>query len=134
MESNRTCLQCKKPLSGRRDKKFCDDQCRNDFNNQRYDVDSEEVKQIVGILKRNRKILADRLTPEGKTRLSKKVLTEAGFNFNFITHTYTTQAGAVYRYCFEYGYLPLEGDFFLVVKREKKSGTTENPVQKVERS
>jgi len=29
----RYCLECGEPLIGRSDKKFCDDQCRNAYNN-----------------------------------------------------------------------------------------------------
>lgn len=29
-----TCLNCDKTLKGRTDKKFCDDYCRNSYNNQ----------------------------------------------------------------------------------------------------
>jgi predicted nucleic acid-binding Zn ribbon protein len=34
MEPERLCLTCNKPLKGRTDKKFCDDYCRNNYNNQ----------------------------------------------------------------------------------------------------
>jgi len=30
---NKTCLACGKILKGRVDKKFCDDYCRNNYNN-----------------------------------------------------------------------------------------------------
>jgi len=116
----RTCLECGTTLKGRRDKKFCDDQCRNAFNNKLNAEPSPEIRHINLILKKNRKILEDLLPPDGKTKVSGKRLRELGFDQTFITHTYTTQAGSVYRYCYEFGYLPLENDYFLVVKREKK--------------
>ena len=31
---SKVCLACGKPLKGRIDKKFCDDYCRNNYNNQ----------------------------------------------------------------------------------------------------
>jgi len=116
----RTCLECGTTLKGRRDKKFCDDQCRNAFNNKLNAEPSPEIRHINLILKKNRKILEDLLPPDGKTKVSGKRLRELGFDQTFMTHTYTTQAGSVYRYCYEFGYLPLENDYFLVVKREKK--------------
>lgn len=125
-EQTRTCLQCGRELQGRKDKKFCDDQCRNDFNNQRNAHESEEVRSIINILKKNRKILADLISPEGKSKVTKNTMAKNGFDFHFFTHTYTTQNNSTYRYCFEFGYLPLEGDYFLIVKREKKAITTEN--------
>lgn len=114
------CQDCGKPISGRRDKKFCDDQCRNNFYNRTISETSEEFKAINLILKKNRRILQDLIPADGKGKVSAKTLNEKGFNQTYITHTYTTQAGAVYRYCYEYGYLPLEGDYFLIVKREKR--------------
>jgi hypothetical protein len=119
-ETERKCLECGTPIHGRRDKKFCDDQCRNDHNNRLLSETSEEFKAINQILRKNRKILEELITPEGKTKIAGKVLAEKGFNFTYITHLYTTKTGSTYRYCYEYGYLPLEGDFFLIVKREKK--------------
>ncbi len=61
------------------------------------------------------------LPPEGKIKIAGKVLREKGFDVNYITQIHTTQTGSVYRYCYEFGYLPLEGDYFLLVKKEKKS-------------
>jgi hypothetical protein len=44
-------------------------------------------------------------------------LLEKGFDFTYYTHTYKTQKGVVYFFCYEYGYLPLEKDFYFLVKR-----------------
>jgi hypothetical protein len=115
----RLCLECGKEVKGRRDKKFCDDQCRNTFNNKIGAETNPEIRHINGILKRNRKILEELLPPEGKIKISAKRLRDLGFDFTFITHLYTTKTGSVYRYCYEFGYLLLEGDFYLVVRREK---------------
>jgi len=46
----RLCLACNEPLMGRSDKKFCDDQCRNDYNNK---LNSDENN----FMRKNRKIL-----------------------------------------------------------------------------
>ena len=116
----RVCLECGPTVKGRRDKKFCDDQCRNVFNNRLNSDPSPDIKHVNLILKKNRKILEDLLPPDGKTKVSGKKLHALGFDQTYITHTYTTLAGSVYRYCYEFGYLPLEGDYFLIVKREKK--------------
>ena len=73
---------------------------------------------IDSILKKNRKILA-KLNPEGKVKLLKSKLVQAGFNFGYHTHIYETQKGQIYRFCYEYGYLELEKDWFLLVKRNE---------------
>ena len=118
MITTKYCLSCNNELHGRADKKFCDDQCRTTYNNQ-FKVNTGAIKDINAILKKNRKILHD-LTPEeqGKAKVSKKRLLDKGFNFTYLTHQYTTKAGACYTFCYEYGYLKLEEDFYMLVKRQ----------------
>ncbi len=114
----KTCLDCGTAIKGRSDKKFCDDQCRNNYNNRLKAGNYAPVKTINGILLKNRKILGA-LNPEGKTKVSKARLEKAGFNFGYHTHTYQTQNGNMYRFCYEQGYLILENDWYLLVKREE---------------
>jgi hypothetical protein len=114
------CLYCQKEMVGRRDKKFCDDQCRNSYNNQQNSDANDLVRQINYTLRKNRRIMEELLPAEGMAKVPAKTLHAAGFDFDYHTHLYTTKAGAVYHYCYEYGYLPIEGDYFLIVKREKK--------------
>jgi hypothetical protein len=114
------CLYCGKPVKGRIDKKFCDDWCRNAHNNKRYSRTSNFVRNVNTILRKNRQIL-ETLIPNGKevAKAHKKRLAEKGFNFQFITHTYTTKKGLTYFFCYEYGYLSIEHDYCLLVSRDK---------------
>ncbi len=111
------CLDCGEPLMGRADKKFCNDQCRNNYNNRLNSDSSALVRQVNNALRKNRRILSE-LNPEGKTTVHKDKLTAKGFNFKFFTHIYTTLKGSSYFFVYEYGYLPLDHDFFMLVKRE----------------
>lgn len=113
------CLACQKPLKGRSDKKFCDDYCRNAYNNQLRMTEPPIVKDILQILKKNRKILSDLLGMEEMAKHPRNKFIAAGFLFDFHTHTYINKKGHTYFFCFEYGYLPLEGDWYLLVKRKK---------------
>ena len=113
----KTCLDCNNPIVGRADKKFCDDQCRNNYNNKLRADESTAVKNINAILFKNRKIL-EKLNPEGKTKIAKAKLEKAGFNFIYLTHVYDTQKGNTYKFCYDQGYLALDKDWFLLVKRE----------------
>lgn len=113
----RRCLDCGEPLRGRADKKFCDDSCRSSYNNRRNSEDSGYLRKVNSILKRNRKIL-ESLTPEGKTRVKWRTLVTEGFNFEYITDMYETGKGLQYRFCYEYGYLLLEDDEVLLIKRK----------------
>lgn len=115
----KTCLDCGEPLVGRSDKKFCNDQCRNNYNNRLNSDSSAFMRQVNTILRRNRRILSE-LNPKEKTVVSKEKLNGLGFNFNYHTHLYTTQKGAVYHFVYEYGYLRLENDLYMLVTRDKK--------------
>ena len=119
MSEERYCLDCGQALHGRADKKFCNDQCRNNFNNQLNSNSSNLVRNINNILRRNRRILEE-LNPTGKVKTTRKKLAAKGFNFEYHTRTYQTQNVKTYYFCYEYGYLPLEADEILLVRREDK--------------
>ena len=114
----RVCLECGQGLHGRSDQKYCSDMCRNSYNNKVNSLVNNYVRNVNNALKRNRRILIE-LNPRGKIKIEKSKLVAAGFNFNYYTNIYTTKSGNVYYFCYEQGYLELEGDFFaLVVKQE----------------
>ena len=115
------CLCCGDPLKGRIDKKFCDDYCRNNYNNQQKlrGTQIPIVRNINSCLLRNRRILESILTDE-TTKTNRDRLLELGFQFKYLTHTYMTRAGKVYSYCYDYGYVPLGNDWYLVVKRKEE--------------
>jgi hypothetical protein len=120
----RKCLECKEEFKGRIDKRFCSDQCRNTYNNRNNSDSTNYVRNINHVLKKNRRILAQ-LNPDGKGKTHRNKLNELGFNFNYFTSLLRTQKGSVYYFCYEYGYLPLENDYFFLVKsREGKDENT----------
>jgi predicted nucleic acid-binding Zn ribbon protein len=106
----RRCLDCGDVLRGRADKKFCSDQCRNNYNNRLNRDANSYVRNIHLLLRRNRRILAD-LHADGRTRVHRDALSALGFSFNFFTHTIETKGGVKYRYCYEYG-ICITGDDF----------------------
>jgi predicted nucleic acid-binding Zn ribbon protein len=109
----RKCLDCGDVLRGRADKKFCSDQCRNNYNNRLNKDSNNLVRNVQLLLRRNRRILAD-LYEEGKTRVHRDALFALGFNFSFFTHTIETSAGEKYRYCYEYGFTVSDDDFVVL--------------------
>jgi hypothetical protein len=114
----RFCSDCGEKLVGRADKKFCNDQCRNNFNNKANSDTNSVMRNINNILRKNRRIMEElACNEEGKAKSTGKKLKEKGFNFNYYTHTYRTKTGNTYLFCYEYGYLPLDNDFYMVVKR-----------------
>lgn len=104
------CLDCGEKIRGRTDKKFCSDQCRNNYNNRLNRDTNNFIRNVHGLLRKNRRILAD-LCTDGKTRVHKDALFALGYNFNFFTHVIETSDSKKYQFCFEYGFRELENDF-----------------------
>lgn len=116
MEEDKKCLYCHKKLLGRSDKKFCNDYCRNAFNNQIKGSVNNTVRNINNKLKRNRNILEQMLHGEQNKKAHKEHFNKEGFHFDYHTHTLKNQKGDTYFFCYEYGYLQTGEDWFLVVK------------------
>lgn len=113
----KTCLECGEKIIGRTDKKFCSDYCRNAFNN-KLNTDSKKlVRNINNRLRKNYRILEE-LNPDKKTTTSQSKLLGKGFDFNYFTSIYTTKAGKSYYFVYDQGYLPLENDYFALVKKD----------------
>lgn len=112
--ATKTCLECGDPIKGRQDKKFCSDQCRISHHNRLNSDETNYIRNVNNVLRRNRRILMG-LNKTGKTKVMGMRLKEQGFDFRFFTNTYVTKEGAIYYYCYEQGYLPLEKDYFLLV-------------------
>jgi len=110
----RFCLDCQLPLKGRADQKFCSQHCRNNYNNEHKNPLQDPVKAINKILRKNRELLK-KLNPDGKTKISKQQLLASGFRFDYFTHLYQNKKGNTYHFCYEYGYLPLENEEYLLV-------------------
>ena len=104
------CLDCGEPIHGRTDKKFCSDQCRNNYNNRLNRDTNNFVRNVHGLLRKNRRILAD-LHGEGRIRVHRDALFALGYNFSFFTHIIESSSGQMFHYCFEYGYCDAGNDF-----------------------
>jgi predicted nucleic acid-binding Zn ribbon protein len=118
-KESKNCLACDKPIKGRSDKKFCDDYCRNNYNNQLKASDSELVRLINNTLSKNRRILQAFLPPDKDTaKATRDQLLLKGFSFTYITHVYTTKTGNTYYYCYDYAYRLLENDWYMIVRKK----------------
>ncbi len=118
MEEIAVCLQCGEKIIGRIDKRFCDAQCRNGFNNKLKRVSEKQIIEINRILRRNRKILKQ-FNPAGKTTVRKEYLEKLDFDFKFHTHTFTTSHNNTYKFCYEYGYLGVEDGLKVLIVNEQ---------------
>lgn len=114
------CLYCNKTIRGRSDKKFCNDFCRNCFNNKNKEPVEERVKMINKILMKNRTLLNNVLSSGlliSKMRSEK--LLEQGFVFKYYTHVVTSKKGTHYMLCYDYGYLCLSDGWCLIFKEDQ---------------
>lgn len=84
---NRNCLFCAKELKGRKDKKFCNDGCRNSFHNDLNSPVTEIVNPIINILKKNRAIVLQ-LLEKGEKKATRETLLKAGLDFVYSTENY----------------------------------------------
>jgi hypothetical protein len=116
--TTKTCLECGEPILGRSDKKFCSDLCRNAYNNKANSDANNFVRNTNNALRRNRKILEE-LCRDEKSKTTRNTLLDKGFDFSLMTNIRKTQKGSTYFFVYEYGYLELDNDFFLIVKDNK---------------
>ena len=114
---NSVCLECGDKIIGRSDKKFCSDSCRNAYNNALNRDSKNSIRTINNRLRKNHRIL-EALNTQDKTKVTKNSLIKHGFLFDYFTGIYTTKTGSTYYYVYDQGYLPLENDYYLLVKRE----------------
>ncbi|MGB0850154.1 MAG: hypothetical protein ACPGTP_02810 [Bacteroidia bacterium] len=117
----KTCLHCDKELLGRADKKFCDKQCRNDYNNTQNSVSNNYIRSVNRIIKKNRNILEELCPKDKSIKVNKKELTKLGFSFEYFTNTYKTKAEKTYYFCYEYGYVELENNYLALVYNSPNS-------------
>lgn len=116
-KQEKVCLECGEKIIGRADKKFCSDQCRISYNNKLNSDETNYVRNVNNILRKNRRVLME-LNTTGKTRVAADKLKEKGFNFGYFTSTYTTKEGALYHFCYEQGYLEMDKNFYLLVVKK----------------
>lgn len=114
----KVCIECGDTIVGRSDKKFCSDLCRNSFNNKQNSDETNLVRNINGILRKNRRILQE-LNSNEKTKIHKNKLLDKAFNFNYFTSIYQTKTGSIYYFCYEQGYCQIEGDYYILVINKK---------------
>jgi hypothetical protein len=115
MNSERHCLNCKKEITGRANKKFCDNKCRSNYNNHLY-LDNHYIQDITSILHRNRRIL-EKMVFAGLIKSTREELLMKGFDFNYFTSVHSTPNGLNNNFCYEYGYSLTANNEVLLIKR-----------------
>jgi hypothetical protein len=115
----KNCLTCGKIVKGRADKKFCDDYCRNIFNNRLNSYTVNYIRNVNNILRRNRRILEEVMQGVEKTTTRSRVeLARKGYNFDFVTCIFVNKEKETYYYCYEYGYKELDQEKCMIVRNK----------------
>lgn len=78
------CPVCQTPVIGRSDKKFCSDDCRASFHNEKNRITNQRIRAINRILRRNRKILKELMATNFR-RIPINQMLEKGFDFEHYT-------------------------------------------------
>jgi len=117
--SKKLCFECSQPLIGRIDKKFCNDMCRNSYNNKINKDANDYVRKVNVILRKNRRILSRLMDGKEKSKSTKEELLLNGFNFYYYTNLYSTKKGKNYYFVYELGYLELDEEQFALVKKQE---------------
>ncbi|MDX1629447.1 MAG: hypothetical protein R3345_12150 [Fulvivirga sp.] len=105
------CLQCGKTLSGRIDKKFCDEYCRNTYNNRNKRSDEKYIRKVNSIIRRNRRILKS-LCPIGKATVRKEVMDAMGYDYKYFSGIIQPKKDQVYYICYDYAFSPIHEQKF----------------------
>jgi len=119
MITKRVCIDCGNTINGRSDKRFCDDACRNSYNNRLNSVSSSLIRQVNSILRKNRRILEDLLGEEKTMKISKELMLRRGLNYEYYTNHIVNVKGQTYHFVYEYGYLALERGIYLIVRHNE---------------
>ncbi len=122
------CKHCGKPLRGRSDKRFCNDDCRSSYHNQKKrkqrllrknapeenptaDIPAfQEQKEMYSRLINNRRLLKEQLQ-KGIFFLPLEKLESMGFDASLYTHAFTGSRGEEIRCCYDQAYwIDQQGD------------------------
>lgn len=113
----RRCINCGEPIVGRADKRYCDDNCRSAYNNNRNSIPNTFMRKVNETLKQNRRVLGEMLGGEKMKKVSREKLLSKGLDFDFFTSQLSNAKGQVYFFVYEYGYLSLDEELFLIVRQ-----------------
>jgi len=132
---DKKCLNCNEPVGpGRKDKKYCSEACKTEYNNKQKEpaqVIPAFIPEINKMLLNNWKILHDCLTGKGGyCKMRRRDLELRGFNFMFFTSERPNeQDGNVYYFCYDVGYKLVRDDTQVVIVQNDGMVRLSGPAQ-----
>lgn len=76
------------------------------------------MRNINNKLRKNYRILSE-LNIDVKSKTTRSKLLNKGFDFENFTSILNTKTGNTYYFVYDQGYMALESDFFILVKKDK---------------
>lgn len=113
------CLYCNEKMQGRSDKKFCNANCRSSYHNQNKNAQEHYIREINKQLRKNRSALK-KACPWGKATVRKEFLKQLGMDFKYITHSWKSQYGNLYFFCYDYGYMQVDDPLKVLIIQQQK--------------
>jgi hypothetical protein len=114
-EEKRCCIFCGRELTGRSDKKFCDDNCRNNHSYKQNKYNNDVINKINKSLLYNRNILKS-ITKSRRKIVKKQILVNNKFNFDMMTGVRRTQKQQEYKLVYDYAYRYINDEDVLIIK------------------
>ena len=108
MERFRTrteCLTCNKPLTGRKDKKFCDAHCRAEYHHRHKTYGELYIASSQSMTRHNRRILKT-LCPKGKATVRKEILDSMGYDYRYFSGLYKSKSN-LYYLVYDFAFSPI---------------------------
>lgn len=101
MNTERKCKYCGDTFTGRVDKQFCIDACRNAYHNDRHAQRADKFRPLLNQIKSNYRLL--QLLEQDSGKVTVDDLSRLGFKFEVMTHQ-TDQPEGRAVCCFDYAY------------------------------
>ena len=114
-EEKRCCIFCGRELIGRSDKKFCDDNCRNNHSYKQNKYNNDVINKVNKSLLYNRNILKSIVKSRRKI-VKKQILVNNKFNFEMMTGVRRTQKQQEYKLVYDYAYRYINDEDVLIIK------------------
>jgi len=116
------CPICKELIKGRSDKRFCCNQCKNEYHIRLRQVTRIATIDTDRILHRNRSILLEIMGKVSqKKKIARDVLDQKQFNFDYITGYYINKQGKTYHYVYDFAWMLFSDREILIIRRKQSA-------------
>jgi hypothetical protein len=120
LTKKRICPECKEPIIGRKDKKFCGDVCRTAYHNNVSHQSDSSMRAINKVLIKNRRILLEVTSKRSKGNTTDvHFLQDLGFDFSYYTHCRPYRSSQVIVFCYEVGYIRNEENKVQILRNSR---------------